>query len=397
MRVLISSAVDIDRPSAMRNRLVRMLKAIEGQGHAGVLVGSASSTSGAAQHSKLNGVDCVTYPISYRRKLMFRNAAYRSRLAEQFYRANLETLLAAYEIDIQLAFTVNAGLAHTLVRLSRQKGVPVVADVVEWFGISLRYLLNGVNWQLAQLTRAILPKVDGLIGISKAWCDWADQKGLPNVWIPSFAEDHGCVRTEASQADRPFTMVFIGHWVEREKPRQLLRAIRMCLDRGVDVRLRVLGNVGKTRWERRAMKLLRNDPKLTEHVEFLGFVSDEQRDQELAGADAFAILREDCRETDMLFPTRLPEYMLTANPVILSKVGSFPYCFEHGKDVWFVDPANRPTEIADAITHLAQNPEERLAIGQRGRQSALEQFSMEVLGERLATFLKTVLQTQRNQ
>jgi glycosyltransferase involved in cell wall biosynthesis len=232
--------------------------------------------------------------------------------------------------------------------------------------------------------------MDGLIGISKAWCDWAGRRRLPSVWIPSFADDRGRARAGPSTSDRSFTLAFIGHWIRREQPCVFLEAMRICLGRGLDIRMNVIGDIGKLSRERAAMRFLRRHPDLRERINFLGFVSDEERDRQLADADAFVLLRADNRETDMLFPTRLPEYMLTGNPVVLSKVGSFPYCFEHRKDVWFVSKENSPEEVADALTHLARNPEERLEIGRRGRQSALEQFSLEVLGRRLAEFLTTV-------
>jgi glycosyltransferase involved in cell wall biosynthesis len=253
-----------------------------------------------------------------------------------------------------------------------------------------------MNWQQFAFSRWYLPQMDGVIGISKGWCEWASKQNIPNVWIPSFAEDHGIVRTEIVSRKQPFILTFIGHWVPRELPKVILRAIRICLDQGFDVRMNVLGNVGSTYRERSAVRMLEKDELLKKHVQFLGFVSDEERDSILAESDGFIILRHDNRETDRLFPTRLPEYMLTGNPVILTKTKGFGGYFEHRKDVWFVSPENNPEEIANALIHLVRNPKERMVIGKRGRNKALSDFSLEILGVNLAKFLYEINETKIN-
>jgi len=389
MNVLICTSSNILLPSAGKNRLTRMRRALAPHGIKTILVGAGNSDQPEPWCLiETPGGLCITFNPNRVQVWRHCRALKIGAQAVKFYQDYLVKLIERFECSGIIDYSFQGQVSRAILEGVRMTNSFVVADVVEHFNLSWHYLFNGINYQQLQRCRVLLPKMNGVIGISKAWCAWADKQGIPNVWIPPFAEDYCSVRTKPSLPDRPFTMVFLGHWVPRELPRVFLKALQLCIEQNIDVRMIVLGNVGKSSRERPAMRFLQKDPVLAKHVTFRGFVSDQERDHELAESDAFIILRSDNRETEMLFPTRLPEYMLSGNPVVLSKVGSFPQCFEHKKDVWFVSARNTPEEVAEAILYLAQHPTERLEIGRQGRKTALAQFSLEALGSRLARFLE---------
>ena len=314
--------------------------------------------------------------------------------AAKFYQQVLPSLFTEQGFDGAIGFSSQHQVLQPVLEICQANNKPMFADVVEWFGWNPKYLLNGVLRQQTKLLNDLLPKLDGLIGISHFWNQWSDQQNIPNVWIPSFlGEIPATQRTTDDGA--PFTIAFMGHWIERELPRTILGAMDLCLSRGIDIRMNVIGNVGKSIWEKKAVNFLNSNDKLREKVHFLGFLSEEEKEEQLVNASAFIILRQDCRETDALFPTRLPEYMATSNPLILSDVGSFSSCFKHRKDVWFVSKENSVEKVAEAFEHLAKNEDERQLIGQQGRESALKLFSPDVLGKRLSEFLHTVSSTKK--
>jgi glycosyltransferase involved in cell wall biosynthesis len=158
----------------------------------------------------------------------------------------------------------------------------------------------------------------------------------------------------------------------------------------VDVRLIVVGKVGNTSWERPARQAFDRCAKLKARTEFTGFVDEAQLQSHLASAHAFVLLREECRETRALFPTRLPEYLLSANPVICSTAGDLPCYLTHRQSAWLIPPGDAPGALADALCHLAAHEPERRAIGRGGRAAALEHMSYPVLGSRMAQFLETL-------
>ncbi len=306
MRVLHCTTIPLSSPSAARNRLTRMSHALGRKGVEVIMAGWETGLDEPWQERTGKSGRQIVFDPAYAGVKRYCRAMTRGAQAAQFYGDHLPSLLESHECDGVISYAYQAQTAQAILGAARRVGAFVVADMVERFGPSLYRLLSGMNYQQWGLCRSVLPRMDGLIGISKGWCEWAQQRDLPNVWIPSFAEDHGCVRTDASPPERPFTLVFIGHWIRRELPCTFLRAMRMCIDRGLDVRMRVLGKVGHLPRERRPMRVLRGDKVLREHVEFLGFVSDEQRDRELADADAFILLRRDWLAVAKLVALALP-------------------------------------------------------------------------------------------
>ena len=63
-------------------------------------------------------------------------------------------------------------------------------------------------------------------------------------------------------------------------------------------------------------------------------------------------------------------------PVIATNVGGIPELVRHGENGLLVPPAD-PAALAQAILHLAHNPQEAFRMGQRGRRRVEEEFTLE--------------------
>ena len=111
---------------------------------------------------------------------------------------------------------------------------------------------------------------------------------------------------------------------------------------------------------------------------------------EMGQADAFVILREDNLETRSLFPTRLPEFLSTGKPVILSDAGDLAIYLNDRESACVIPPGDRPKELADAICFLATHPDEARRIGQGGRDALAAHFSQRVLAQRVVDFVRQV-------
>jgi len=89
-------------------------------------------------------------------------------------------------------------------------------------------------------------------------------------------------------------------------------------------------------------------------------------------------------------PVKLFEYMTAGIPFIAS---DFPYWREMLADTdagLFCDPLD-PAQIAEAIRHLLENPDQAEAMGRRGRQAALEKFTWQSQAETLLDLYARVL------
>ncbi|QEG20295.1 glycosyltransferase [Mariniblastus fucicola] len=389
MKVLICSAIPLDRTTANLNRLTRMQQSLEmHQVHARIV----GFQSGLGVAWKEVVMPCGNSAIAFDPKLTgakgYCNAIRQGAQAANFYRSFLPDLVKQFQVDGVIAYHPQGQTVGAILDAGHASGCFVVADMVELFRLNSYYFFNGTNYQQYRLRRNVLPNVDGVIGISHGWCDWCDQRGIRNVWCPSFALDQPS-RELPTPKGNPFVLAVAGQWNSREMPMAFLAAVEICVSRGLDVRLRVVGNTGKSRQQRVAMQMVQSSGQLKDRVEFTGFIKDPKDfSKAFLDADAFILLRNDTLETNMLFPTRLPEFMVTGNPVVLSEVGCFSQCFEHRVDVSFVSPDNDPEDIADEIEFLIKNPDKRHTIGQNGRRKMLEEFSLATLGRRLTQFLK---------
>lgn len=74
-------------------------------------------------------------------------------------------------------------------------------------------------------------------------------------------------------------------------------------------------------------------------------------------------------------PLSVLEAMASCLPVISTRVGAIPEVVREGETGFLIEP-KCPEALADAIERLATNPELRIAMGKKGRQRVIEEFSL---------------------
>ena len=317
-------------------------------------------------------------------------------LASSFGRAaarELDEMLARERWDAIIYYGRSWVAARHFLKAVQRHGVPVIPYQVEWHGFAPYLLANGQLTDWALYRKLILPHAPAMIGISRFWKRWADERRIPNVVIPSFADvDPNRPPPErVRKPGDPFHIVFVGGWVPRELPRTLFDGLERAIDLGVDVRLTFVGDVGRSRIERPAERDFRTRTKLKDRTTFAGWLSGQALTNQLSQAHAFVLLREENRETQALFPTRLPEYLALGIPVVVSTAGDLPLYLEHRKSAWLIPPGHAPQELAQAIHHLATHEDERRAIGRGGWEVASTTLAFETLGRELLAFLRSVV------
>jgi len=145
----------------------------------------------------------------------------------------------------------------------------------------------------------------------------------------------------------------------------LIRAFRHVLDRNPEARLVLVGE-GESRGE---MESLAGRLGIQAAVQFTGFVKDVR--PFLRAADVY------------VHPTRgdassysIMEAMACGLPVIASRVAAIPEIVVDGLTGLLVLPEN-PLAMADAMHWLAQRPEQRLSLGNAGRERVQNCFPVE--------------------
>lgn len=109
-------------------------------------------------------------------------------------------------------------------------------------------------------------------------------------------------------------------------------------------------------------------------VIFKGVVPYSEMPQVLTNATILALNRPDNLQARYGFPTKLGEYLLTGNPVVVTSVGDIPR-FITDKVNGMVSNPNSIEEFAERIEWLLCHPSEAKEIGEKGKLTALSKFN----------------------
>jgi len=113
---------------------------------------------------------------------------------------------------------------------------------------------------------------------------------------------------------------------------------------------------------------------IEDRVVFTGLVSYSEMPHFLINAKILALSRPNNLQAQYGFPTKLGEYLLSSNPVVVTNVGDIPLFVKDGVNGMVAKPDDT-NEFAKKIEWLLDHPEEAKRIGENGRLLAIEQFN----------------------
>ncbi len=205
---------------------------------------------------------------------------------------------------------------------------------------------------------------------------------------------HAGRRTEANGLRKEFgipaeTMVCacIGRAISGKGMDFYLRAARLLLDEGRDVRFLVIGAISVEKSYKSEMEELARGLNLEGRVIFTG-----ERE------DVADILRE----VDIVVHPSLSEglsnvileAMAAAVPVVATRVGGTPELVQEGVTGLLVPPANA-TELGSAIARLLDDPQLAREFGQAGRRRIIEEFSIDRMLRQTEALYRRLLEKRR--
>ena len=159
-------------------------------------------------------------------------------------------------------------------------------------------------------------------------------------------------------------ILFVGRFEPRKGVLDLLKAFRILRKTGCECRLLLVGGGPQEREARRyvATRRLRG-------VEFVGRVSDDERDQLFRTADVY-VSPATGRES---FGIVLLEAMAAGAPIVASDIHGYKGVVRRGREALLVPP-RAPKQIALSVGRLLRDPELAAAMSEAGIQRA-EEFS----------------------
>lgn len=156
----------------------------------------------------------------------------------------------------------------------------------------------------------------------------------------------------------------------------LIKAFALVSQKHDDIKLYIIGKVPSHNEERENIKLV-NSLGITDKVVFTGVVTSEAMPQLLKNAIALALARPDSLQAQCGFPTKLGEYLLSGNPVVVTSVGDIPLFLKNEENAMIVEQRN-VVEFAEKLCWVLEHPNEAQIIGEKGKKVALESFNAEI-------------------
>ena len=113
---------------------------------------------------------------------------------------------------------------------------------------------------------------------------------------------------------------------------------------------------------------------IKDKVVFTGIIPATEMPQMLKNATIVALARPDSLQAQCGFPTKLGEYLLSENPVVVTKVGDIPL-FLSDNETALLSRERNPEEFASKMIWVIDHPQEAETIGRKGAEVALREFN----------------------
>lgn len=243
-----------------------------------------------------------------------------------------------------------------------------VAKLKPWF-LQKRYLKSVCSLQ-------------GLFVISTALRDAFLQIGAKNVVVVNMTVDaKRFVGIEKQEVEYPYIAYCGSASNNKDGVDDLIKAFALVHERYPKMRLFIIGKAPSKTDESGNIGLV-HQLGLDNVVVFTGIVPSEQMPQMLVNAKIVALARPDSLQARCGFPTKLGEYLLSGNPVVVTRVGDIPLFLEDGKTA-LLSNRRDPKNFAEKLLWVLDHEKEAETIGQAGREVALRHFNYKTETEKI--------------
>ncbi len=121
---------------------------------------------------------------------------------------------------------------------------------------------------------------------------------------------------------------------------------------------------------------------IDDKVDFMGIVSYTKLPQVLKDSDLLVLARPNNLQAQYGFPTKLGEYLLTKNPVVVTDVGDISRFLTDGVNA-YIAKDNSPEEFSKKILEAVADPFKSKKVGELGYEVAITEFSQTAISRAL--------------
>jgi len=235
------------------------------------------------------------------------------------------------------------------------------------------------NWVAAILKRS-LRKADLLVANSNDTARHIKNLSGCDALVLPYGSTVQPKEVEVPANERP-RVLFTGRLIERKGVEYLLQALPQVLEQ-TEVDLFITGNGD----QREMLEQVTADLNLQDRVTFLGFVSNEELNEEYARCDVWVnpSVIDSRGDTEGLGVGSIEAYA-HRKPVVASAVGGIPDTVNDGTTGYLV-PEKNEAALATAILELVRDPAKAQRFGEAGLRFAQRKFNWDRITDRTEDF-----------
>lgn len=216
-------------------------------------------------------------------------------------------------------------------------------------------------------------KLSGMFVISTALKQVYGQLGVTNIHIINMTVDAGRFKDLTKHHAAPYIAYCGTASNNKDGVDDLIKAFAILNKSYPNIKLKIIGKAPSKDEESGNFRLA-ECLGISDKVEFVGVIPAPEMPQMLKDATIVALARPDSLQAKCGFPTKLGEYLLSENPVVVTKVGDIPLFLRDGKTA-LLSKDRCPEEFASKMIWVLEHPEEAKMIGKRGAEVALKEFN----------------------
>ncbi|MFC0509176.1 glycosyltransferase [Micromonospora costi] len=266
----------------------------------------------------------------------------------------------------------------------RRNGIPLIADVVEWYdpGHLRGGPLGPLRMSSELAMRHYYPKCDGVIAISSFLEDFYRHHGVRTIRVPPTL-DVRQIRLDASvRAVKPgLTLVYFGNPGKKDLLATMVRAAGRLEREGAELEFRIHGPT------RQQVQALLDGDAIPGNVNVAGRLPQHAVSQAVQAADFSVIVRRPERFAQAGFPTKFCESFANGTPVIANLTSDLRNHLRHAVEGIVADGDTMDAIVEALRAAVKLSPEQRLEMRRAARQEAINSFDYRRYAGDLAKFV----------
>lgn len=281
------------------------------------------------------------------------------------------------------------GCSEYLYFLVRRKGIKVFHERTEH---PAAYHISRFKFFREHYIESCI-KADGVFPISKALSDFFESSGVSHdrIQIVNMVVDESRFTNVIKQKGVEKYIAYCGNGANRKDGVDLLlKSFAIISSKCPEYKLYIIGNAPSNDSENYR---LAEELGIINRVVFTGTVPAAEIPQLLTNAEILALERPNSIQNTYGFPTKLGEYLLTGNPVVITKVGDIPLFLTDKESALMSDCGDIDTFAANMLWAI-QNPQKAKEIGEKGRIVAREKFNYLKESKKIIDFINSVIGRQ---